>query len=62
MRQWACVVALLLGLTGNGYAATVRIRLPIAIERRLDTDPDADDLEILTEAGGLRRTLDWWRA
>jgi hypothetical protein len=63
MRQWACVVALLLGLAGNGYAATVRIRLPIAIERRLDTDPDgADDLEILTEAGGLRRTLDWWRA
>lgn len=63
MRQWACVVALLLGLAGNGYAATVRIRLPIAIERRLDTDPDAaDDLEILTQAGGLRRTLDWWRA
>ena len=53
MRQWACVVALLLGLAGNGYVATVRIRLPVAIERRLgprDTQ------------GGTVRTLDWWRA
>lgn len=56
MRQWACVVALLLGLAGNGYAATVRIRLPIAIERRLDA------LDDLGAADGLRRTLDWWRA
>jgi len=64
MRQWACVVALLLGLAGNGYAATVRIRLPIAIERRLvaDRDADDDDRDVLTEPGGLRRTLDWWRA
>jgi hypothetical protein len=53
MRQWACVVALLLGLAGNAYAATVRVRLPIAIERRLDS---------LGETGGLLRTLDWWRA
>jgi hypothetical protein len=53
MRQWACVVALLLGLAGNGYATTVRIRIPIAIERRLDT---------LGETDGLVRTLDWWRA
>ena len=53
MRQWACVVALLLGLAGNGYASTVRIRLPIAIER---------PLEALTQERGLRRTLDWWRA
>jgi hypothetical protein len=55
MRQWACVVALLLGLAGNGYATTVRIRLPIAIERRLDSLGALD-------ASGLRRTLDWWRA
>jgi len=53
MRQWACVVALLLGLAGNGYAATVRIRLPIAIERRLD---------LIVERERLVRTLDWWRA
>jgi hypothetical protein len=59
MRQWACVVALLLGLAGNGYASTSRYRLPIPIERRLDAD------SLL--AGGDRRgrtsrTLDWWRA
>ena len=53
MRQWACVVALLLGLAGNGYVASVRVRLPVAIERRLEPR--------LFE-GGTRRTLDWWRA
>ena len=52
MRQWACVIALLLGLAGNGYVSTVRTRLPIAIERRLDPATD----------GRTKRTLDWWRA
>ena len=52
MRQWACVFALLLGLAGNGYAAAARIRIPIPIERRLESWND----------GGLIRTLDWWRA
>ena len=53
MRQWACVFALLLGLAGNGYAATARTRLPIPIERRLESWEDD---------GPLFRTLDWWRA
>jgi hypothetical protein len=53
MRQWACVVALLLGLAGNGYATSARSRLPIAIERRLGP---------ATREGGTLRTLDWWRA
>ena len=53
MRQWACVVALLLGLAGNGYVASVRVRLPVAIERRLE--PRMFD-------GKTLRTLDWWRA
>ena len=53
MRQWACVIALLLGLAGSGYTASARIRIPIPIERRLD--PWARD-------GGLVQTLDWWRA
>ena len=53
MRQWACVVALLLGLAGNGYVATARSRLPIAIER---------PLEPAMSTGPTRRTLDWWRA
>lgn len=52
MRQWACVVALLLGLAGNGYATTARYRLPIPIERRLEPG----------DLGRTRRTLDWWRA
>jgi hypothetical protein len=53
MRQWACVFALLLGLTGSGYAASARIRTPIPIERRLDS---------WAHDGRLIRTLDWWRA
>lgn len=53
MRQWACVVALLLGLAGNGYATTTRTRLPIAIERRLAPR---------IREGRTVRTLDWWRA
>jgi len=53
MRQWACVAALLLGLAGNGYVATARLRFPIPIERRLDSFADT---------GRTRRTRDWWRA
>lgn len=53
MRQWARVVALLLGLAGNGYVATARPRIPVAIERRLEPQ--------LVE-GRTIRTLDWWRA
>jgi len=53
MRQWAAVVALLLGLAGNGYVAAARLRLPIAIERLL---------EPTTTDGRTKRTLDWWRA
>ncbi len=53
MRQWACVVALLLGLAGNNYAWTARSRMPIPIERRLDS---------MADRGRLVRTLDWWRA
>ena len=53
MRQWACIVALLLGLAGNGYVATYRSRLPVAIERRI---------EPYLVHGRSGRTLDWWRA
>ena len=53
MRQWACVVALLLGLAGNGYVTAVRPRIPVPIERRLET---------LADRERTRRTLDWWRA
>lgn len=53
MRQWACVIALLLGLAGNGYVARARIRLPIAIEQPLEPS---------MTGGRTKRTLDWWRA
>jgi hypothetical protein len=52
MRQWACIVALLLGFAGDGYAWTMRSQMPIPIERQLAPD-----------ARGRRtvQTLDWWR-
>jgi hypothetical protein len=53
MRQWACVAALLLGLVGNGYVASARFRVPVPIERRLDS---------FGAGGRTRRTLDWWLA
>jgi len=53
MRQWACVFALLLGLVGSGYTASARVRIPIPIERQLDS---------WRRDGGLVQTLDWWRA
>ena len=53
MRQWACVFALLLGLAGSGYVAAARLRIPIPIERRLDS---------WARDGRLIQTLDWWRA
>jgi hypothetical protein len=61
MRQWACVFALLLGLAGNGYAASARIRLPIPIERRLESWSD-DDRRGHGREKRLVQTLDWWRA
>lgn len=51
MRAWACSVALILGLAGNRYAWTVRPRLPVPIERRIE----------LTIVGRTLLTLDWWR-
>lgn len=38
MRRWVCIIALLTGFAGDGYAWTTRSRLPVAIERPLDTD------------------------
>jgi hypothetical protein len=53
VRQWARVVALLLGLAGTGYIWTARSRPPVPIERQLS----ADELRRTT---GL--TQDWWLA
>jgi len=53
VRHLACVFALLLGLAGNGYVGAARVRIPIPIERRLDS---------WARDGRLVQTLDWWRA
>jgi hypothetical protein len=36
MRRWVCVIALLFGFAGDGYAWTVRPRIPVPIERPID--------------------------
>jgi hypothetical protein len=51
MRQWACLVALLLGFAGNGYVWTARPRQPVPIERQLT------HREL---SGRTRLTQDWW--
>jgi hypothetical protein len=51
MRQWACVVALLLGFAGDGYVWSARARLPIAIVRQID----------MPRGRRTVQTPDWWR-
>jgi hypothetical protein len=51
MRQWACVVALLLGFAGDGYVWSARARLPIAIVRQID----------IPRGRRTVQTPDWWR-
>jgi hypothetical protein len=51
MRQWACAIALILGLAGNGYAWTARPRQPVPIERRISP----------ATLGRTTLTPDWWR-
>ncbi len=53
MRRWVCVIALLAGFSGGGYAWTTRYRQPVPIVRQVD--PGAGE-------GGLARTLRWWLA
>jgi hypothetical protein len=40
MRRWVCVIALLFGFAGDGYAWSARPRLPVAIERPMDAFAD----------------------
>lgn len=35
MRRWVCVIALLFGFAGDGYAWTVRPSLAVPIERQI---------------------------
>ena len=51
VRRWVCIIGFLVGFSGDSYVWTVRPRIPIPVERLLDTarrDPD------LPEAA-------WWR-
>ena len=51
VRRWVCIVAMLVGFSGEGYAWTARPRIPVAVERPLDPRrPDA----------GLPEGA-WWR-
>ncbi|HEV8489235.1 MAG TPA: hypothetical protein VGQ58_05565 [Candidatus Limnocylindrales bacterium] len=52
MRRWVCIVALLAGFSGDGYAWTVRPRIPVPVERPLDLRPGGR---------GTLRTGAWWR-
>jgi hypothetical protein len=52
MRRWVCIAALLAGFSRDGYAWTVRTRIPVAVERGIDL------------SSGRRGTLQtgaWWR-
>jgi hypothetical protein len=51
MRRWVCVIALLFGFAGDGYAWTVRPRLPVPIERPIDDAP---------ARRGLHQAGRWW--
>ncbi|HEX5014627.1 MAG TPA: hypothetical protein VFV72_10780 [Candidatus Limnocylindrales bacterium] len=57
MRRWVCIVALLAGFSADGYAYTVRTRLPVPIERTLDEPAGADAPERRPD---LTRTAAWW--
>ena len=52
MRRWVCVIALLFGFSGDGYAFNARARMPVPIVRALP---------IAVRGRGLAQTLDWWR-
>ena len=51
VRRWVCIVAFLVGFSGDGYVWTVRPRIPVPVERLLD--PDGHD-PALPEAA-------WWQ-
>jgi hypothetical protein len=52
MRRWVCVIALLFGFTGEGYAWTARPSAAVPIERRIG---GRDGRQPST-------TGKWWRA
>ena len=53
MRRWVCIVALLAGFGGSGYAWSARPRAAVPIERSLERMRDGDRSALPTTAG-------WW--
>jgi len=51
VRRWVCIVAFLVGFSGEGYVWTARPRIPVPVERLLD--PRRPDPAIPEAA--------WWR-
>jgi len=51
VRRWVCIIAFLVGFSGDSYVWAVRPRIPVPVERLLD--PDRHD-PALPEAA-------WWR-
>jgi hypothetical protein len=51
MRRWVCVIALLFGFAGEGYAWTARPSLTVPVERQIGADGRKSST-----------TGDWWRA
>jgi hypothetical protein len=52
MRRWVCVFALLYGFAGSGYAWSARSRIPVPIERSIDSGADGREHTQLAA---------WWR-
>lgn len=50
VRRWVCIVVLLVGFSGEGYAWAARPRIPVTVERLVDP-AGAPDLP----------RPDWWR-
>jgi hypothetical protein len=53
MRRWVCVIALLFGFAGDGYAWTIRPRMPVPIERPIDDGP---------ARRGFNQSGRWWQS
>jgi hypothetical protein len=57
MRRWVCIITLLAGFSADNYVWSARRRLPVPIERRLDTI-----LYGVSPETSLRTTSAWWRS
>ena len=52
VRRWVCIIAVLVGFSGDGYVWAARPRIPVPVERLIDPDRARDE--------GLPEVA-WWR-